>query len=132
VGTLGGVGGAIRHLIVDEEELNLRFTQSASVLTRRRETGLDAAATWAAATLRDFPGAVLAAAGVPGGCLVLLRDKRRVTVAAREEVDPMVLASAVFTALPADRLTDGALTVLLGGREIHLSVSVTPPEDHAA
>jgi hypothetical protein len=127
-----GVGGTVRHLNVDEEELNLRFTQSASVLTRRLETGIDAATTWAAATLRDFPGAVLAAAGVPGGCLVLLRDERRVTVTGREVVDPMVLASAVYAALLANRLTDGSFTLLLGAHGIHLSVSITPPEDHAA
>lgn len=125
------VRDTVRHLIVDEAELDLRLTQNASVLTRRQVTNVDAASTWAAGMLRNFPGAVLAAAGVPDGCVVLLRDGRRVNVTARQ-ADPMALASAVYAALLAERLTDGPLTIRLGAREIPLSVTITPGDARPA
>ncbi|WP_043843682.1 hypothetical protein [Amycolatopsis taiwanensis] len=121
----------VRHLIVDEEELDLRLTQNASVLTRRLTTDVDTTTAWTATMLRNFPGAIMAAAGVPGGCRALLRDGRRVDVAAGK-TDAMVLASAIYAALLAERLTDGPLIVRLGAGEFPLSVTVTPPAGRPA
>jgi hypothetical protein len=108
--------GAFRHLAADVEERDRRLLESASVLVRRApHASRTGALGWARATLAAYPGARVAATGLPGGHLVALRDGRTVEATVTGPArDPAVTAAVVYTCLRAGRPLDTTVTLRLG------------------
>jgi len=103
-----------QHLAVREDEADLRLAELASVLVRAEI--MPDPAGWAA---RNVPlhGALVVAAATPTGCFAALRDGRRVTVAG--SLDPMLLASAVYACVTAQRPLTQQITV--AGQRVSLA-----------
>ncbi|MHB9860034.1 hypothetical protein [Streptomyces sp. YIM S03343] len=110
------------HLACVDDEPDRRLTESASVLLRRHPVSTSVGALrWIEDTLAQFPGSLLAASEVRGGCcLVGLRDGRIVEAAATgPAVDPALLAAVVYALLRSGRpLNDAQLSLRIGdGRD---------------
>ena len=103
-----------QHLAVREDEPDLRLAELASVLVRA-EIMADPEA-WARRNL-DLHGALVVAAATPTGCHAMIRGGRRVEVTGA--LDPMLLASAVYACVLADRPLTGELTV--AGQRVSLA-----------
>ena len=73
-------------------------------------------AGWAARNLR-LHGALVVAAATPTGCHAMIRDGRLVDVTGA--LDPMLLASAVYACVLANRPLTGELTV--AGQRVSLA-----------
>ena len=98
------------HLACVDDERDHRLTESASVLVRRHPAGTSVGALrWIEDTLAQFPGSLLAASEVRGGCcLVGLRDGRIVEATATgPAMDPGLLAAVVYARLRPGRPLDG-------------------------
>jgi hypothetical protein len=105
--------GLSRHLAVDARTDEPRLLQSAAVITNRIPD-----VNW----LHRFPGARVTAIATPDGCVASVRGLGQVTVDAAG-TDPMILASAVYCALLAGRLTPGRLTIRAGiDIEAHIAI----------
>ncbi|MFJ6214732.1 hypothetical protein ACIQGZ_15570 [Streptomyces sp. NPDC092296] len=128
-GPLAEGAGAYVHLACDEEEPDQRLTGSASVLLRRRPAGTAVAGVrWVRETLESFPGSLLAAVPVDGGCLAGLRDGRIVEAAATgPAADPGLSAAVVYACLRAALpLDDTVVTLRVGGRRQDVALRVRP------
>lgn len=73
--------GVTRHLAVDEEELDLRLRHNASVFVRSRP--IDSPEAWLERAQQRYQAAVVAVA-TDSGCLIALRDGRRITSSERD------------------------------------------------
>ena len=104
------------HLAVDVRCPDLRLAQAASVLTRGAVGRPDQARDWVDRALIEYPGAVIAAAAVPDGCVVAIRGRGLVTVRTDEPDGTALIASAVYSCLLAGVLADGPLIVRAGTR----------------
>lgn len=114
-----------RHLAVEETEPNLRLPQNASVIVRRATTANPI--EWVRETLIHYPGSRLVAAAVPSGCVVGIRDGRWVTATtSTEDVDPMLLASAVYACLLNGELSRRTILLHAGKRELAVNLQSHP------
>jgi hypothetical protein len=109
------------HLAVEEAEADLRLAELAAVLVRARRTAASAAWAWAESALSCYPGPRLAAAAAPDGYVILLRDGRRAVISA--PLDALAVGSAGYGLLLAGRLTEGRVTVWLGGQSHRVTVT---------
>ncbi|MFB9463558.1 hypothetical protein [Streptomyces cinereospinus] len=90
------------HLACADDERDHRLTESASVLFRRHPASTSVGALrWIADTLAQYPGSLLAASNVHGGCcLIGLRDGRIAEATATgPAIDPGLLAAVVYACL---------------------------------
>jgi hypothetical protein len=125
---------AITHLACTDEERDLRLTESASVLLRRRPAPTAAdALRWIGDRLAHLPGSLLAASALrEGGVLVGLRDGRVVEANATGPApDAGLPAAAVYACLLAELpLHEALVTLRVGGRQdaaVALRVRSAPP-----
>lgn len=101
------------HLVVDEDATDLRLAQMAAVMTRRAPAPDRDAVAWTETALHHHPGARLAVAATDRGCVVASRSGEQLDAIA-DQVDPMVVASAIYASLRTGVLRDGELTVWTG------------------
>jgi hypothetical protein len=113
---------AITHLVCDSTERNLRILHSASVFVHTKETSQAEASAWIRTAINEYPGARLVCARVSEGCLVGTRDGRRV-LARTDALDPMLVGSAIYTALRSRLPLEGSITARVQGAHttIHMS-----------
>ncbi|WP_432014751.1 hypothetical protein [Streptomyces cucumeris] len=112
------------HLACVDDERDHRLTESASVLVRRHPASTSVGALrWVEDTLAQFPGSLLAATEIRGGCcLVGLRDGRIVEATATgPAMDPCLLAAAVYARLREGRPLDDV--------QVRLRIGDTRDED---
>jgi hypothetical protein len=111
------------HLVVTDDEPDLRLHERAAAVCRPRSSPPDAALAWVRTTVAGHPGARLAAAAVPGGCVVLSRDGRQAMITADADV-------TVLTSIAYDRLLDGGFdgrvrVVSVGGQRVPVRITPT-------
>jgi hypothetical protein len=116
--------GAVRHLCAGEHEPDRLLPGNASVLYRRGPATADDGRAWAAAALRGHPGAQLAAAATPDGCVAATRGGHDITAVTAAPTS--LAASVLYAALRADRLATGRLTARTGAAAHALEVEVRP------
>lgn len=116
--------GSPGHLVVTDDETDLRLHERAAVVCRNRGTEHELARGWAQAALDTHPGARLAGAAVRNGCLVVTRDGTELLVTADAPVDIPALSSFCYERLLAGELGPGEHTLSLGGG--HIAVQITP------
>ncbi|WP_133906705.1 hypothetical protein [Actinophytocola oryzae] len=112
------------HLVVTDDETDLRLHERAAVVCRDRVIDRDLARGWAHNALDTHPGARLAVVAVPGGCLVAVRGGTEFLVDAGGAVDVPALGSFCYERLLAGELGPGERTLSVGGRRF--AVRVTP------
>ena len=110
------------HLVVTDDETDLRLFEQASVLCRERPTDHARAEGWATSALTAYPGARLAAAGVPGGCLVVTRTRRQ-AVLTGAGADVAMLGSVAYLSLLAERFEDRDVTLTIAGRRLPVNLT---------
>jgi hypothetical protein len=104
--------GAVRHLLVDEEEPDRRLPANASVVVRRTVTGHAEARAWLDAVLGLYPCQVGAVA-VAEGCLAVVRDGPRVHLSVPPDCCALG-ASALYARIRAGQPPSGRIIVQAG------------------
>ncbi|WP_213453512.1 hypothetical protein [Rhizomonospora bruguierae] len=117
-------GRVLRHRAVYDDEPDLRSVENASVIVRRGTCDEATATAWATAELHRNPGVRLTAASSGRTCVAVLDDNRQVTATSEWIHDPMLPAAAIYALLRLRRLTDGAVTVRVGGCETPFEVRI--------
>jgi hypothetical protein len=113
------------HLVVDEAETDLRLSERAAVLARRRSSSTADAWSWAESALSSYPYARLAVAATDEGCALLLRGGSRFFLVERTgQLDALALGSVGYVQFLTGRLAEGITTVHLGRRSCQ--VALTP------
>lgn len=125
------------HLACDVDEPDTRLIESATVVCSASEVFAPAAGDRRVASLlTDFPGARIAALTGEDGCVVGLRDGRRVHVRAADGPSPHpgTAAAAVYVCLRLGTPLDGTAIVLVHGtrRQRLLLRPAPPPVDQSA
>lgn len=116
--------GVLRHLSVGEDEPDRLLPANASVIVRRYP--VEDADAWIRATLRRYPGALLAACTLGDGCLAGLRDGTRISATGPHD-DVALAASAVYTCLRTGIPIGGRITLCTGTTETTCTLDVRPP-----
>lgn len=93
--------GAPGHLVIDEDETDLRLHERAAVVCRGAVTGPEAAQRWAHTALTAHPGARLAVARLQDGCLLVARDGAERLATSDVPVDVLALGSLGYERLLA-------------------------------
>jgi hypothetical protein len=108
----------LRCLAAYDDEPDPTLIESAAVVVCR-------SASASGSTLRAYPGARIAAAGTPDGCVAAVRDGPTVTATAREapDIDPMVLAAVIYARSRLRAPYDGTVQVRLGPRTVTVRLS---------
>ncbi|RZS36608.1 hypothetical protein EV193_107289 [Herbihabitans rhizosphaerae] len=109
------------HLVVTEEETNLRLFERAAVLCRPHRTDGERADAWAREALSAYPGARVAVAGIDGGCVAHARDGQAMTITGTADVT--VLGSVAYHRIGSAACPD-ELTVSVGAQRIPVEVRV--------
>lgn len=117
--------GAIRHLLVDEEEPDRRQPPNASVIVRRAMTEQTAASAWINELFTLYPGCQLAAVAVPDGCLTGLRDGQRFHLVLPPDACDLG-ASALYTWIRTGQPVSGQITVTAGADSFAIELSPWP------
>jgi hypothetical protein len=114
------------HRAAYDDEPDPVAAESASVIVREPVGDPAQAATWASEALREYPGAVLAAAAAGGGCVLAVRGGRTVLISgtSADRLDPMLLAAAGYALVRAGTFDDGPLALVAGGEPL-LRLEVT-------
>ncbi|WP_018383879.1 hypothetical protein [Wenjunlia vitaminophila] len=120
--------GAVRLLVTDEEEPDLRLAESAAAVVRGGDTRtVVAAVRWVREALAEHPGRRLAAAVASGLGLVGLRDGRVVEVAATGPLrDPALFCAVVHARLRAGLPLEGTVEVSVGERVVDVALRTRP------
>jgi hypothetical protein len=108
---------AVRHLCVGDEEPDRRLPANASVIVRRAVTSHRAAEAWITETFRRYPGPVVVAAAVSGGCVAGIKGGQRIRIT-MPSADPALAASAVYACLREGQPTSGPVTVRTGSTSV--------------
>ncbi|MER6911207.1 hypothetical protein ABT354_06000 [Streptomyces sp. NPDC000594] len=126
------------HLACDLDEPDTRLTESATVISSASEIFTPAAGRRRVGSLlTDFPGARIAALAGEDGCVVGLRDGRRLHIRAVDGPgpDPGTAAAAVYVCLRLGIPLDGTMVLVLvqGARRQRLRIGpVSPVGDQPA
>ncbi|MBO0822117.1 MAG: hypothetical protein J2P26_14870, partial [Nocardiopsaceae bacterium] len=104
---------AVRHLLADEEEPDLRLPANAAVIVRRAVTEHAAASAWLDQLFTVYPGCQLGAVAVADGCLAGLWDGRRVHLSLPPDACALG-ASALYARVRGDQPVRGRITVRAG------------------
>lgn len=132
----GPAAGAYRHVCADYADPDRDLPANASVVVRHAVSGAGDAGEWITSALGRYPGALMAGAAVPGGCVAGLRDGRRFLIAAEPtsgseptrtpapgDVDPGLAMSALYTCVRAGWPMSGPVAVRAGRVGLRLGVS---------
>ncbi|MCX4551767.1 CDP-glycerol glycerophosphotransferase family protein [Streptomyces sp. NBC_01500] len=118
-----------RYVSCGDDARDQGVAESASVLVRRTAAPTAvAAARWAENVFARYPGALLAASSLAGGCCrVRLTDGRTVEVSTTgRTTDAGMSASAVYSCLRAGLPLAGFLTLCFAGREEDVTLRLLP------
>jgi hypothetical protein len=98
--------------------------QNAAIVLRQEP---DPGGSWAAHTLRKYPGALLCGALEPSRVVVTLRDRPAIAARAVDggtlPFDPAIVASAIYAAAVSGHLADASLeqlTITAGGHIVRV------------
>ncbi|WP_150252786.1 hypothetical protein [Nocardiopsis deserti] len=126
--------GTFRHLCAYETEERDALANSASVVCRdappgEADHGTAPAGSWAARTLRSYPGALAVACATGPGTLLVVRDGRRFLVRSRPPLPPALAAGAVYTFLRSSAQVPDHVKVWVGSVPRECVVESLPPSD---
>ena len=103
------------HLVVCEDETDLRLHERAAVVCRSLASEDSDARLWVRRTLLARPGARLAAAAVDGGAVIGLRDADPVHFVCDSPIDVAALGSFAYDRVVAGSFDPGIYKLVLGG-----------------
>ncbi|MBO0801601.1 MAG: hypothetical protein J2P25_00785 [Nocardiopsaceae bacterium] len=116
---------AVRHLLADEEEPDMRLPANAAVIVRRDMTDHISASAWLDELFTSYPGCQMGAAAVADGCLARLWDGRRLHLSLPPDACSLG-ASALYARIREGQPTSGRITVQAGAASIAIELSPWP------
>ncbi|MQY23423.1 hypothetical protein [Nocardia macrotermitis] len=114
------------HVVIDYRELEVKAMERAAAITRSGILDPVPAQRWAVSTLTAHPGARLAVAPTPQGCLAVIRRHRNVLITSESDVAQSVqlIASAIYCCLLDGSLTDRKLTIQAGIKRLPVEFTI--------
>ncbi|MFJ8963279.1 hypothetical protein ACIRG5_28220 [Lentzea sp. NPDC102401] len=115
---------ALRHVGIDVRERNLRRFADAATIVRGEVHADDRIDDWLTSTLERFPGCRMAGHATTGGCDIMIRDGRRLSLHAPETLrDAGLLTSALYTFVAAGTVIPDEFELRAGTRSGTVTVS---------